>query len=146
MCPFDSLVPLWLHAQKAQSVDLKLSVSPDFTFSSLMFKGNVYLSLNIFHFHSHIIWNTWLTITKSTKWVTRKYLVIRCLFLFLSLILFSSLSHVLIQPLLCARNSNKNLEQKDDGRVLPFSLWLKEKRKKQRKEKKKKTKNINRQC
>ena len=98
-----SQLPFWLQARKVHSADLRLGVSPDFTFSSLIFWGKVYLSLNILNFHSLIIWNTWLTITKSTVWGTSGYLAIRYLFSFLSLIPLPFLSHIFIQPLLCSR-------------------------------------------
>ena len=68
----------WLQAERAHRADLRLCLSPDFTFSSLIVWGSVYLSVNIFHFHSLIIWNIWLTVTKSTVWVTSGYLAIRC--------------------------------------------------------------------
>lgn len=69
---------------KSSQADLRLCSSPsDFTFPLIVWR-NIYLSVNIFHFRCLIIWNIWLTVTKSTVWVTNGYLAIR--FSYLSLI------------------------------------------------------------
>lgn len=112
----------WLQAKRAHRADLRLCSSPDFTFSSLIVWRNIYLSVNIFHFHSLIIWNIWLTVTKSTVWVTNGYLAIR---FFLP---FSHPPSLLFSPCY-SRTSNKHLWQRDDHvRVLLLGLWLKGKR------------------
>lgn len=112
----------WLQAERAHRADLRLCSSPDFTFSSLIVWGNVCLSVNIFHFHSLITWNIWLTVTKSTVWVISGFWLQDISYL-------SLIPPPFFSGLLCRRTSNKHLWQRDDYvRVLLLGLWVKEKR------------------